>query len=219
MFFFATVIYLLSNHFPITPPRLLPMGPIDRWVPLLPNSVWIYISEWLFFFVTYVTARDLKNVNMYIYSFISLQIVSGIIFVMWPTTYPRDAFPLPDDLNALTYYAFSGLRNIDTPGNCCPSLHVSSVLLASFIYLDEQRKKFPFFFLWAIAIALSTLTTKQHYVVDLITGFLLAIICYWVFHRYSGYRPTRAFLAERSGLGPAPDAELPAIGEAAHAKR
>jgi membrane-associated phospholipid phosphatase len=192
MFGLAVALYLPVNHFPAFEPQLLPLSWADRAVPFLPNSVWIYLSEWIFFIVVYALARDLNNTNKYIYSFLGLQLLSVAIFWVWPTTYPRGGFPLPDDLNALTYYAFSNLRTIDTPGNCCPSLHVSSCYLSSFIFLDEQRGKFPFFFIWATLIALSTLTTKQHYVIDLVTGLLLALICYWFFHRYVDYRRPKA---------------------------
>jgi membrane-associated phospholipid phosphatase len=188
VFIVAVALYLASNHIHIFPPQLLPMSWIDQAVPFLPNTVWIYISEYLFFVYVYASAKDMVNFNKYIYSFSFMQIVSVIIFWIWPTTYPRDAFPLPDDLNALTHWTFSNLRATDTPANCCPSLHVSSVYLSSFIFLDDQRKKFPFIFLWGTAIAASTLTTKQHYLVDVIAGFLMAVLCYWFFHKMVPYR-------------------------------
>ncbi|MCM2322222.1 MAG: phosphatase PAP2 family protein, partial [Oligoflexia bacterium] len=50
--------------------------------------------------------------------------------------------------------------------------------------LTEQRKKFPFFFLWATSIAVTTLTTKQHYIIDVVTGFLMSVIVYWFFHTF-----------------------------------
>lgn len=197
LFSYAAAIYLASNHFPIFPPQLLPMTLIDHQVPFLPNTIWLYVSEWLFFTMVYVYCRDMENLNKYVYSFAALQTVSVMIFVLWPTTYPRDQFPLPEDMNALTYYAFLFIRNADTPGNCAPSLHVSSVFLSAFIYLNEQREKFLPFLVWAVLIALSTLTTKQHYLFDLVTGFMLAIIVFWFFHRYLGYREPQLDQAKR----------------------
>jgi len=40
----------------------------------------------------------------------------------------------------------------------------------------EQPKRFWWFLAWAVAIALSTLTTKQHYVVDVASGTVLAVM-------------------------------------------
>jgi membrane-associated phospholipid phosphatase len=192
MFAVAAAMYLLANHFHIFPPRLLPMSWVDLAVPFLPSTFWVYTSEYVFFAVIYICSRDMNNLNKYFYSFLTLQLVSVAVFFVWPTTYPRGQFPLPEDLDALTYYAFSSLRQTDTPANCCPSLHVSSVYLSSFIYLDERKWLFPPFFIWATAIAASTLTTKQHYLIDVVAGFMMAVIMYWVFHRLASYRAVHA---------------------------
>jgi membrane-associated phospholipid phosphatase len=93
-------------------------------------------------------------------------------------------------MDSATYFVFNALRTADTAANCCPSLHVSSVFLSVFIFLDDQRSKFPFFFVWGSLIAASTMTTKQHYMVDVLTGFLMALGTYWIFHRYVSYRKT-----------------------------
>jgi membrane-associated phospholipid phosphatase len=188
MAIFAIAVYLPANHFHLSEPSLLPMHWIDTAIPFLPESVWIYISEYLFFVVVYLTCKDLGNLNKYFYSFLVLQVVSVVIFWLLPTTYPRDQFPLPLDLDAVTFFAFRLLRVADTPANCCPSLHVSSVYLSSFIFLDDQKKKFPLFFLWGTAIAVSTLTTKQHYLIDVVTGLIMALATYWIFHKYIPYR-------------------------------
>lgn len=189
LWLFASAVYLTSNHFPIFEPQFLLMTPIDLAVPFIPNTLWIYISEYVFFVIIYLLCRDEENLNRYVYSFFALQTTSVLIFWLWPTTFPREAFPLPDDLNAATYFVFSNLRELDSPNNCFPSLHVSSVFLTSFIFLNEQKKKFPFFFCWAAAIAFSTLTTKQHYFVDVLGGLAMAIIFYALFHRMVAYRP------------------------------
>lgn len=192
MLVLAALLYLPANHFHLFPPKLLPFWWIDRAVPFIPETVWIYTSEYIFFVVVYLTCKDMVNLNKYFYSFLVLQISSVIIFWLWPTTYPRELFPLTSDLDPWTHSLFTALRATDTPANCCPSLHVSSVYLSSFIFLDDQKKKFPFFFLWGTAIALTTLTTKQHYLVDVIAGLIMAFIAYWVFHKYIPYRGAQA---------------------------
>lgn len=191
MFFGGVLLYITSNHFHLYPPMMLPMSWIDEAVPFLPYSVWIYMSEYFFFAAVYITCKDMVNLNKYFYSFLVLQVVSVFIFWVLPTTYPRDLFPLPDNLEPITHAAFTALRKTDTPANCCPSLHVSSVYLSSFLFLDDQRKKFPFFFIWGTSIAASTLTTKQHYIIDVVFGFLMALCIYWIFHKLVSYRPLK----------------------------
>jgi membrane-associated phospholipid phosphatase len=181
-------LYLTSNHYPIFTPQLLPMTAWEKAIPFIPQTVWIYSSEMFLFFSVYIICKDLVNANKYLYSFLTLQITSVAIFMLWPTTYPRDLYPLPAGLDSWTAAIFNNLRNSDTPGNCLPSLHVSSVYLSSFLYLDEQREKFTFFFGWATLIAISTLTTKQHYILDVVTGLGMAILMYFIFHRVVKYR-------------------------------
>ncbi len=186
----ALIIYSLANHYPVFPPQILPMTVVDQVIPFLPNTVWIYVSEYIYFGVIYLMCKNIVNLNRYLYAFLALQTTSVIIFFVWPTTYPRDLFPLDAaQINSITYSVFSYLRTMDAPTNCCPSLHVSSVYLSSFVFLEEQEEKFPYFFTWGTAIALSTLTTKQHYIIDVVTGLMMAVVFYQIFHRWVAYHP------------------------------
>jgi membrane-associated phospholipid phosphatase len=185
----GVLLYVGSNHFHFSSPRLLPMSWVDYGTPFIPQTVWIYISEYVFFIAVYFNCKDMINLNKYVYSIMGLQIVSVIIFMIWPTTYPRELFPIPKNIDFFTYFIFNSLRTADTPASCCPSLHVSSVYLSSYVFLDDQRKKFPFFFLWGTLIAISTLTTKQHYLIDVISGLFMSIGTYGIFHKLFNYRP------------------------------
>ena len=189
-FAFAALIYSLANHYPIFPIQELPMTWVDQMIPFIPTTVWIYISEYIYFGAIYISSQNVKNLNRYLYAFLALQLISVFIFFIWPTTFPRSLYPLNlGEMDYLTYELFSYLRTVDAPTNCCPSLHVSSVYLSSFVFLEDQEKKFPYFFCWGTAIALSTLTTKQHYIIDVVTGLLMAVVFYQVFHRWVAYHP------------------------------
>ena len=188
----GAVLYLGSNHFHFLEPRLLPMFWIDRTVPFVANTVWIYVSEYIYFITVYWLCRDWENASRLFCSFFTLQVLSVLIFCLWPTTYPRGDFPLPADLNLLTKMLFTTLRQTDTPASCCPSLHVSSVYLCSFVFLREQRSKFKWIFLWSTLIALSTLTTKQHYGIDVVAGLGMAILVYWFFQTQVDFRSSGA---------------------------
>jgi membrane-associated phospholipid phosphatase len=187
MFAFLAGAYLMTNHFHLLPPQELPLTWLDRATPFMPTTLWVYVSEYVFFIAAYLSARDVLNLNRYVYAFVSLMLVSFLIFWAWPTTYPRALYPLPDALDPLTRYAFASLRETDTPANCLPSLHVSATLLTSLLFLGERRNYFPLFLGWALAIAISTLTTKQHYLADVISGMGLALIHYWIFFHWVSY--------------------------------
>jgi membrane-associated phospholipid phosphatase len=191
LFTVASLLYVLSNRFHFSEPRLLPMTAWDQGIPFLPHTIWIYISEYVYFVLIYCLCRDTLNLNKYLYSFFALQTVSVLIFLLWPTTYPRELYPIPEGLGFWTHLAWTTLRAGDTAANCCPSLHVSSVLLCGMLFITEQRNKLPFFLSWGILISLSTLTTKQHYIIDVVTGLAMACIFHWIFYRRVSYRPLK----------------------------
>jgi membrane-associated phospholipid phosphatase len=188
LFTVASFMYYYTNHHPLFIPRELPMLSLDRTIPFVPATVLIYVSEYFFFTTVYLVVRDMENLNKYLYSFFFTQAFSCFIFLLWPTIYPRDLYPIPADTNSVVATVFQMLRTGDAATNCFPSLHVSTVYLSAYIFLDEQREKLPFFLTWATFIALSTLPTKQHYVVDITAGFALSVVAYLVFHRWMPYR-------------------------------
>ncbi len=180
-------LYLFFNRIYFFRPQELPLLWPDEAIPLWADSVWIYISVYLMYALTYFMTKDLLNLCKYLYASLFQVIVSIFIFMMWPTIYPRHLYPLPTELNGATEFIFSLIRNIDTPASCCPSLHVSTAFLTSFVFLEEQKEKFPLFFAWAIIISFSTLSTKQHYFLDVLGGFTVAILSYGLFYRYFSY--------------------------------
>jgi membrane-associated phospholipid phosphatase len=163
----------------------------DQAIPFVPQTVWVYVSEYIYFIVIYALCRETLNMNRYVYAVLAIQFVSVAIFWAWPTTYPRHLFPLPDTLDPLTHQLFTSLREGDSPNNCAPSLHVSSVLLCAFLFFNEQREKLWFFLTWGTLISLSTLTTKQHYIVDVVSGLMMAILFHWIFYRRMAYHEPR----------------------------
>ena len=183
LFAATAILYLTSNHFHIFRPRLLPLSRIDVAVPFVPQTVWLYVSEYLYGLVIYWSYRDTLNLNKCIYAVFSLLVTCVLVFWLWPTTFSRDLFPLPENIDPVTCLVLTALRRADSPANCFPSFHVGSVYLSCFLLSNEGRRKFRFFLVWATAISLSTLTLKQHYFVDVVSGFGLAVIFYCVFRR------------------------------------
>ena len=67
-----------------------------------------------------------------------------------------------------------------------PSLHASQTLLAAMVlYFASSRYQVrSFWWQWSaclyVPIIISTLVTKQHYVLDLLAGFGVAIAAWWL---------------------------------------
>lgn len=168
------LLYLLPNHIRLFAPMYLPMFEFENNIPFIDWTIWIYLSDYLFVAVVFTLLKERKNMNQIFYSQMLLLVVSMIIFFLLPTTFPRPTV----EYTGLTGSLVKLLHSLDTPGNAFPSVHVGFSFLASFGFLREQKNKCWFFMLWAILISLSTLTIKQHYVLDAVSGFLMAIIFY-----------------------------------------
>src|ERR1035438_4705254 len=63
LFAVAAVLYLTSNHFHIFRPQLLPLSRIDAAVPFVPQTVWLYVSEYLYGVVIYWSYRSEEHTS------------------------------------------------------------------------------------------------------------------------------------------------------------
>lgn len=180
--------YFTSNHIHWKLPRVFSLGWIDQSIPFIPWTIWIYFSG--IFYLGYALAinRCLVSLAKHLYSYFFIVVLSSVGFILYPVAYPRELFPLPATLDPWTEHLFTWIRTIDSPANCTPSLHVSVSFLVALGFLDDRRGHFPVVFTWALLLAISTLTTKQHYFVDVVLGVLQAGIFFLLFHRLLQYR-------------------------------
>jgi membrane-associated phospholipid phosphatase len=187
------LLYMVPNHVQLTEPHLLPWTRVDAAVPFLPLTFWIYFSDYLLVISAFLLQRTRSEVRQFARAYFTLLVVGSTIHLLWPTTFPRDTFPLPGE-HPFTEFAFSLLRQVDLPTSCLPSMHVAGSYLAAFSLWRRSRAIFTGWTSWATAVAVSTLTAKQHYVVDVLAGLALAAAIWFVFF---GWRAR----AQRSGLG------------------
>jgi hypothetical protein len=170
------VCYLLPQWLPLRPAGRLPLTAIDRALPFQPESAYAYLSLYAMIIFPPLLATRGAQLWRYTIGAVEMFLVATVVFVLWPVEYPRP--PLPHLAPAL--YRF--LTTIDRPLNSIPSLHAGlvaySVLFAARISSDVPRRvrqgTLGFFTLWGAVILYATLTTKQHYLLDLPPGLLLA---------------------------------------------
>ncbi len=182
----AIGLYMASNHLLLFEPRLLPFTSVDRAIPFAPASIWIYLSAFILIGIPYFAENRIKEANKFLDAFFIIAVISVIIFWLWPTTYPRAQFPLPEGTDAVTAFVFSHIRALDSMTNCAPSLHVSGSYIAALSLWSSAKNKRStvFYFVWATIVAVSTMSTKQHYFFDVVSGLLLAIAAHaYVFNR------------------------------------
>lgn len=184
---YSTAIYQIANALPFAQPFELPVLWFDRNFPFIPEFFWTYITEYAMFLMAILYFRRGHEMGRYFYAFLFHQTLAVLIFLLWPTTFPRHLWPTPDTVSGQALAWFRD--NMDPPNNCLPSLHVASSYLTAFA-LGHFFRRSLFWISWASVIAVSTLFTKQHSILDVGAGLILGIGTYWFFYRnVKYYRP------------------------------
>ncbi len=180
----SLLLYQATNRIHLREPALLPFDGVDNIMPFWTWTVWVYFTEYIIFICAYFGLRKRENVTKYFYAYMSILILSVIIFVLYPVAFPRENYPIVG--TSISDYAMIFLRtHMDGPANCLPSLHVSRCYISSLCFWGESKRKSMLYFAWSTLVAISTLTTKQHYFVDVWTAIIITFFFYWVFFHYA----------------------------------
>jgi hypothetical protein len=148
----------------------------DRAIPFLPWTVWIYLP--FFAFVFHVGVWSISSRAVFIRTGASL-LLAFAIGIMWFLAVPA-AYPRPTAIHAdgATLVLMQGLHRIDPPNNTFPSLHVASLFVVALGALRDHQRRGSMVLLLSVPPMLSILTTKQHFIADLVGGLVLGWVCH-----------------------------------------
>lgn len=165
-------------------PLFVPELAVDRSLPVVPAWSIVYGTAYAFLIVLPVlVVRELGHVRRTYVAYLLVWIPAYAFFLWLPTEAPRPAEV------AGTGFAAWGLRflySADPPHNCFPSLHVAHSLVSASSCYRVHRTLGAGAAACAGLVAVSTLLSKQHYVLDVVGGVLLAALAYVLVLR--GYR-------------------------------
>ena len=177
MIFYLAAFFLSER---VLEPRYIISCPIDAWIPfceyfVIPYFIWypLLAASWLF---TMVTSKEaFQDLCMIMFGGMTLSILLYWIF-------PNGLELRPGYINDnLCGRLVKLLHVVDTPGNVCPSIHVSSSTAVLVVALRSKVLRHRPFFKWGtclvcVAICLSTMFLKQHSVVDVACGCLVTAV-------------------------------------------
>jgi membrane-associated phospholipid phosphatase len=154
---------------------------LDRIVPLQPAWALVYGSLYLFLILlpVFVVSQP-EQIRRTVLAYLTVWITSYICFLVYPTTAPR---PLNVIGEGFVIWGLRFLYSADPPYNCFPSLHVAHSFVSALTCYRVHRGVGIAAGICATLIGVSTLYTKQHYIVDVIAGILLAYAAYFLFLR------------------------------------
>ena len=164
---------------------------LDRAWPLVPSWSIVYGGLYLFLIVLPVlTVREPEQVRRTVRTYLTVWLTAYVFFVIYPTVAPRPDVVPGDGFGA---WGLRMLYGADPPHNCFPSLHVAHSFVSALTCYRLHRRLGIVALLFAALVAASTLFAKQHYLLDVLAGALLAWIAYRIFlHGYARDRVPEA---------------------------
>jgi membrane-associated phospholipid phosphatase len=161
--------------------RYIPELALDRAIPLMPIWALVYGALYVFLILLPIfVVRQEAQIRRTVFAYLLIWITAYVFFVVYPTEAPRPARVIGEG------FAMWGLRILyssDPPYNCFPSLHVAHSFVSALTCSRVHRSLGIVATICASLVALSTLFTKQHYVLDVIAGVFLAAFAYALFLR------------------------------------
>jgi membrane-associated phospholipid phosphatase len=150
---------------------------IDYKIPFIPSFEYLYFLCYIIPFTPLLVINDSHKMNTLIWAFITMNIFAFLIFLIYPVIVPRPEMP---GGSSITYYLINLQHTLDKPVNNFPSLHAANALLIYLLCRNYYKWLDILLYLVAIGIGISALLVKQHYLLDILTGYLLALIVYFI---------------------------------------
>jgi membrane-associated phospholipid phosphatase len=161
----------------IRPERVLRLSfAIDRLIPFEPRFVFLYVCVYPLFLLPLLRARDAAALHRLVLGYLLILAVSDVVYLLTPVAFDRP--PVPSAPPTLAEWTLATVYRQDPPWNCLPSTHCAVALFAALSLREASRPLGLWAFLTAGSIGVSTTLTKQHYVIDVAAGFVLALAVY-----------------------------------------
>ena len=166
-------LYLFIPQLASGRPPHVPAIALDHRIPLQPGWVLVYGPLYLFLILLpFFVIRGATPLRQTIHAYLAVWITAYVCFWLYPTVAPRGEAAVSGE--GFAVWGLNFLYSADPPYNCLPSLHVAHSFVSAFSAYRVHRGLGAAATACALLVGVSTLFTKQHYVLDVAAGFLLA---------------------------------------------
>ncbi len=165
------VVYLFINRTTVSRAVELPITRLDLFIPFMPWTIWPYIFLLGSTLICATLIRDKAIFKQTIFVYLLAVYTAFFIFLVYPTTFPRELYqqPIP------AFSMFAWFISVDAPSCCFPSSHVVGPVISFWGFIRDFGRYKKLLYAVLIILSFSIITTKQHYVWDLIGGWALAL--------------------------------------------
>lgn len=151
--------------------------PGEEFVPFVPQLTFLYV---LFYFLptwSLVLAKDERQMRHMLFTYFAVALVHCVFFLALPIPFTFR----PESIQGYAYIEklLFLIYSFDHPLNTFPSMHVSFSFLSYFIIKHYQPKWGQVALVLAILVSTSTVFVKQHYILDGVSGWFLALLANW----------------------------------------
>jgi len=153
--------------------------PVDSWIPLVPEFIVFYMCGYLFVLVPCVLIRNRSDFHAATFVFFLMLTVAFVVFRYAPVHMEKTLAGGADWFSRLTRFQ----QTRDTGYNNFPSLHVALNVYAFALIAWQWRGLSWWWLPLPILIVCSTLLVKQHLLVDVVGGLVLAWAGYHAFRQ------------------------------------
>lgn len=153
----------------------------DKNIPFVPQFFLIYLSAYVFVSIPFFIIPEYRAFTKLLLCYVIVTLISASIHLTLPSRVQRVESINPVGFSGKLMYWFQKLCK---PHGNFPSVHTGyAVIIVISLYLNSGSIWGISALVWATLIIISTLVTKQHYILDISSGFIIgivAIIFSWV---------------------------------------
>lgn len=152
--------------------------PWERFIPFVPSMIVPYMSIDLFFVAAPFLCIDRRELRLLALRITAAILVCGMFFLAMPLRFTFERPPVEGGLGVV----FNHFRQMDHPYNQFPSLHIVLRTVLADLYARHAKRRWlrALTDVWFSLIGASTLLVYQHHVADVVGGFALAAVIFYV---------------------------------------
>jgi membrane-associated phospholipid phosphatase len=148
---------------------------LDDAIPFWPWTAWCYLPFYAAIFIMAIGGvRHRVLFDRTARSVLLVMFVGALCHSFIGAEFPRPVLHAPFPGLSETFMAW--VQSVDPPGNVFPSLHVAHTTMLALLLRRDRPRLGAVALVMATLLALSTMTTKQHFVADVVSGYLLAFV-------------------------------------------
>ncbi|WP_326980956.1 phosphatase PAP2 family protein [Chryseobacterium sp. MYb264] len=149
----------------------------EKYIPFIPWAIIPYMTSGLFFGLVFFFCKTREELTVLTKRMLFVTVIAGICFLLFPLKFSLNK---PEISSSIFGIPFQFLKIFDSPFNQAPSLHIAYAFIFWSVFRNLKHGRI-FLIIWLILLGISTLTTYQHHLIDVLAGGILAHVSFIIF--------------------------------------